>query len=963
MNIYQLLEEIMEALADGRQEGESTDEYRDRKAAELKKIYTDRKEEAKTLQRAYDKQAKKAKREYKRTPNEDNVQKWAEMQNKATDTAFKGADAQTKEFKVDKIKSKIDWRKQMSEALEILEDIYSAIDKKYPKNSERNKELKDSAYKSKADAEEVAKEHELGKRPEPAPMKGGWDIMSVEIPDETPEEKEYAKKEWKYDLKQMKKEITKNKAGEHETSKKQFPKSYKDVGTLGEPDAKELETERVARKAAGKRKAKMNKNEALEILEDLKAEIQKQPEGRRAELQQKLAKAQQKEGKGHYERHQDMLKHASKQEKGDEKTKERSEEALRKYEKAVADYTENTPSLYQFEALEILEDIHAAIEKHAHEIKKPRLHRDAIDNYVDELVGVAKKNLPDEKKHLMSATNDEMNKVEAKRQNTKNKVGERKTDLRSAGVKGGDYWRVKDQRKGDAAKGYPKAIEKSVKRHEKKMSEALDIIEAIIDENNELKNKLADKFAPAVKAERRHLDKEIKKGEKALSNVKKCKEVSQGCVDSAQKDLEKAEEKVWTSAANNFKGYEEAAKERKAAAKEVGEWKKDVRDLTKREDDIKKTGHTNAEKRNELNRKVAGMKDKADKVTDKTFNEALEIIEAIIDYADNLFELDYEEKQNISPNKISRTKKDKDGEKVEVVSVADELFPYEGSAKEQFNKKVLDKINAMIEGKGSLEDLIQFVRAGVKARAHESLDEGKEPNKECEYRKAKWEEANQKYFDTKKKHLDWESKHPETRKAYDEERKAYADLEKAREDAKKISYPYHEAMEVLEGILDRFKKENKDPVYNNPISKDLRGKKAELDRRNDEFMKHAERAEKATGYRKQVHQEMAADADRAASQANKEYRHAKGEVLDAFRKRGASNPQAHKMLSRMMGEGLEELLQTIEGLYTNEAKNIFGKETDRGSLEDDISTTLTGKTLNQHIEGAVKKVIEPKKEA
>lgn len=107
--------------------------------------------------------------------------------------------------------------------------------------------------------------------------------------------------------------------------------------------------------------------------------------------------------------------------------------------------------------------------------------------------------------------------------------------------------------------------------------------------------------------------------------------------------------------------------------------------------------------------------------------EALELMEQICDFADNLFELDYEEKQNISPNKVSRVKKGKNGEKVEVVSVADELFPYEGDAKQQFNQKVLAKINDMIEGTGSLEDLIQFVRKGVAAKknANEGLDEEK----------------------------------------------------------------------------------------------------------------------------------------------------------------------------------------------------------------------------------------------
>ena len=44
------------------------------------------------------------------------------------------------------------------------------------------------------------------------------------------------------------------------------------------------------------------------------------------------------------------------------------------------------------------------------------------------------------------------------------------------------------------------------------------------------------------------------------------------------------------------------------------------------------------------------------------------------------------------------------------------MFPYEGTAKQQFNQKILAKINDMIEGTGSLEDLIQFVRAGAKGK-------------------------------------------------------------------------------------------------------------------------------------------------------------------------------------------------------------------------------------------------------
>ena len=74
-------------------------------------------------------------------------------------------------------------------------------------------------------------------------------------------------------------------------------------------------------------------------------------------------------------------------------------------------------------------------------------------------------------------------------------------------------------------------------------------------------------------------------------------------------------------------------------------------------------------------------------------------------------------------NKITRTKKDKNGEPIEVVSVADELFPYKGTAKEQYNQKILAKINDMIEGTATLEDLIQLIRQKKAVTMKESLEE------------------------------------------------------------------------------------------------------------------------------------------------------------------------------------------------------------------------------------------------
>ena len=282
-------------------------------------------------------------------------------------------------------------------------------------------------------------------------------------------------------------------------------------------------------------------------------------------------------------------------------------------------------------------------------------------------------------------------------------------------------------------------------------------------------------------------------------------------------------------------------------------------------------------------------------------HEALELIEQIVDYADNLFELDYEEKQNISPNKISRVKKDKDGEKVEVVSVADELFPYSGSAKEQFNQKVLAKINDMIEGTGSLEDLIQFVRRGVAAKknANEALEESKDPKGY----KENMDIAN--HYD----HL------------YSKEPANSPDGSPnpvAAEYKRKYQEYFDKAMKCHYGE-DKKVSEAKDPVYSNIVSKELRGEKAIRDQHSDDVIKYADRADKATGYRKQINMERAADAEKAATEASKKFRQHKGEVLDYFRKKGDNNVEAHKKLSRMMGayEGYEEAVNVLEEIINS----------------------------------------------
>ena len=92
--------------------------------------------------------------------------------------------------------------------------------------------------------------------------------------------------------------------------------------------------------------------EAMKVLEDLQSKIQAQPKEKRADLEAKFAKMKQKEGKDMLQRILDRRKAMTKQERGQEKTEERNEEAYKKYIAACRDYMDNTPSMYEFESLE-----------------------------------------------------------------------------------------------------------------------------------------------------------------------------------------------------------------------------------------------------------------------------------------------------------------------------------------------------------------------------------------------------------------------------------------------------------------------------------------------------------------------------------------------------------------------------------------------------------------------------------
>ena len=921
MNIYQLLEAILEELADGRQEGESITDYKKRKANELEQHFADQARDAHRKAKAAANQAKQAKVEYKQNPNAETVQNMLDKTTDAFGKSIEANKAERKENQVKLLKVKMNAKEE-----EVSEDINSAIDKKYPEGSAKNKELKDKAAQAQRDADDAAAEHELGKRPEGEKVSGGWDIRDLHIPIETPEQVEYDRKAVDRDIKNVKKQWTKNKVGDFETRKKQFPKSYDTVGVLGEPDKKELETEKAARKALGKRKAKMNKNEALELMENIVKTVTK------------------------------------------------------KYGEPFSDKTSS---------------------------RGKQLHQQVVANDVNEIIAAAKRNLPDDKKDSMFAIDNEYNRIQNKRISNKDKVGQAKTDARRPGSLHDQMQEIKN-RKEDAAKGYPKAIEKSIKRHDKKVNEALEIMEEILNVVESSKEELVNKYVPNMKAERRHLDKEVKKGKALAKGLEKSANFSGEMKEKAQQDYDKAQDKEWGAQYDVTRTeygtpehnaarvkYNKARQELKGANKELKDWTRDEYVTREKAGSVKKEAKEANKKRNDLNKKIAALKGRSDVVTDKAF-EALEIMEQICDFADNLFELDYEEKQNISPNKISRVKKDKDGEKVEVVSVADELFPYSGSAKEQFNQKVLAKINDMIEGTGSLEDLIQFVRRGVTAK--KSANEGYEGALSLlediegqikkryglsrgdahEYGELGYNRANDLYGKVMRaksslEDKDQGTKHTETKNSKGAEKnedefyakvmkrpaqidhlvnqiplKSSVQKSKDRHYKKVIkdgvrSINKNEAYDEIIGFLSDLLAEAKDPVYSNIVSKELRGEKAIRDQHSDDMVKYADRADKATGYRKQVNLERAADADKAATEASKKFRKHKGEVLDYFRKKGDNNVEAHKKLSRMMGayEALDVIESIIKEIISEEENWEPAKYKNKWHVYDKTSCTYS----------------------
>ena len=136
-------------------------------------------------------------------------------------------------------------------------------------------------------------------------------------------------------------------------------------------------------------------------------------------------------------------------------------------------------------------------------------------------------------------------------------------------------------------------------------------------------------------------------------------------------------------------------------------------------------------------------------------SDILEEIQELSNKFSNLFEVEGlgDPAVDVPPstNKIKRDRKTKDG-KVEVVSVEDELFPYDGNKREQYRQKILDTINNMIQGKATLEDLLQIVRqkkAPLKEAMEileELLSEEKTSTNDYHEKKAKIKKAIEKRY-------------------------------------------------------------------------------------------------------------------------------------------------------------------------------------------------------------------------
>ena len=217
----------------------------------------------------------------------------------------------------------------------------------------------------------------------------------------------------------------------------------------------------------------------------------------------------------------------------------------------------------------------------------------------------------------------------------------------------------------------------------------------ILQQIQNLKEDFSSILEDAVrKAERRNLDKTIKADHKEV------------------KDLKKNIKDCWRRHSHYSSPSQDSEK---INNERMGHVKKLKDTITK--------GNEKLLKRDELNKREAKEAGKEQLATDKAqsnkfsltseSSDILQQIQSLKEDFMNLIEVEGlgQPASDVPPstNKIKKDKKTKNG-RVELVSVEDELFPYDGNKREQYRQKIIDTINGMIQGTATLEDLLQIVR-------------------------------------------------------------------------------------------------------------------------------------------------------------------------------------------------------------------------------------------------------------
>lgn len=887
MNIDEILKEILEALADGKQPNETTSQYRDRKAAELQKHFADKKAKAEADEKKYEKLAKDAKSKYEKNPNETTVDRWSKMQDKALDACFKGGEASTKGWNVKRIKDRIDWKKYMnnSEALELLETLLNErnMENKAKKNEAVKKVGQEVIDDYEQEGRSLAPYGDDAKQWGRDKMSGDRDILGVKrvIPKladklqfgataeldrklnkrpcgdsegrkkilngfyinavrkankdsvkeafELMEEiiNEVSSGKWKEAAansiegrkQKFNDEVAKidkvwaeyeKEARKHPENKEELKKEATEKeGDVRRADARLGHAIEVADEVPNSKfpatkyaNVKINAhlhpkkvNEALDIMEEIinEVSVKRWKEAaansidRRKEAADNTSKAAQQSWDDYEEysrkhpeeedalyrrawrndiiakKAEDKADHASDvlHVKANAKSANKAIKAAKNVEdKREAEYLQNDkPEQFnrlrkrmmkvdQLVSADPVKSRNEGLEESLHDqLEKKRIEAEHTplanhDEYVKKYKEYAKLDKAYKDAHgkeLEQAIEREGGgnftsrgswNVQHKRGTDKNELGEIKTRQRrvnSKQIKKSIFRHntkdagkpseptVKDDYRHKTMLGYSDPygfgtkhgkdakVKASIERHNrkvKKMNEAFEIMEEILNVLAEDIHSAIDKSNKGSKYTEQGTAKSdlhylAGRGQR-MAEIQYAKEKGKP-VGKQWEDEAEYSQRQRGDDTKNAKGM------RKTQAKQFKGFGR-----------ISVYGNEPEEHEKEVRRESA-------KKAGRPVKEALELMEEI------LFELDTEQKQNISPNKIRKNKKDENGEKVEVVSVADELFPYEGDAKQQFNQKILAKINDMIGGVGSLEDLIQFVRKGVQAKkaAHESIQEGK----------------------------------------------------------------------------------------------------------------------------------------------------------------------------------------------------------------------------------------------